>query len=287
MKGEAGFDKFYRDVFGARWDGLRNKLLEPALQIARLNAFATQPFSVSENLQGVRYLTNLPARLPVADANGLMDVYWMDLASLAPAVALAPEPGEEILDLCAAPGGKSLILFEQMKGQGRLVANELSDRRRARLKAVFHDYVPAELLTNIDVTHHDGMRWCLYEQDAFDRILLDAPCSGERHLLHNPEELKLWSRARSKNLAVRQYTLLASALQVVRPGGVIVYSTCSLSPLENDAVIARLLKKKAGQVHLEPLEFAIGEKTELGWQILPDQTGFGPIYFSRLRRENV
>ncbi|MES2855742.1 MAG: RsmB/NOP family class I SAM-dependent RNA methyltransferase, partial [Bdellovibrionota bacterium] len=91
-------------------------------------------------------------------------------------------------------------------------------------------------------------------------------------------------KARSKNLAVRQYSLLVSALQVVKHGGRIVYSTCSLSPLENDDVIARLLKKRKGEATVVKPTFEIGEPTELGWQILPDKTGFGPIYLSVLER---
>jgi 5-methylcytosine rRNA methyltransferase NSUN4 len=219
------------------------------------------------------------------DASGLMTTYVMDPASIYPAVALGVQPGEEILDMCAAPGGKSLILAEMLEGEGRLVSNELSDRRRARLRAVIEDYVPRDwIAAHSTVTGHDGTRWCLHETEAFDRILLDAPCSGERHLLADPTEMNQWSPARSKNLAVRQYALLASALQVVRHGGRIVYSTCSISPIENDAVIARLLKRREGEAVVRPLSFEIGESTEHGWQILPDRGGFGPIYLAALER---
>jgi 16S rRNA C967 or C1407 C5-methylase (RsmB/RsmF family) len=208
----------------------------------------------------------------------------MDPASIFPAAALEVRDGDEVADFCAAPGGKSLILTESLRTGGRLVANELSDGRRARLRAVLHDYLPEDVLSRVRVTGHDATRWCLYETEAYDRILLDAPCSGERHLLANGEEIAQWSPARSKNLAVRQYALLASALAVVRVGGRIVYSTCSLSNLENDAVIARLMKKRAGEARVVRMEFALGEPTENGWVILPDRTGYGPIYFSILER---
>jgi len=149
---------------------------------------------------------------------------------------------------------------------------------------VLEDYLPRDVLARVRVTGHDGAKWCLHETEAFDRVLLDAPCSGERHLLENPEELKVWSPARSKNLSVRQYALLASAHAVVRVGGRIVYSTCSISPLENDAVIARLLKKRPGEVAVRKPSYELGEPTEHGWMILPDRSGFGPIYHAVLER---
>jgi 16S rRNA C967 or C1407 C5-methylase (RsmB/RsmF family) len=96
--------------------------------------------------------------------------------------------------------------------------------------------------------------------------------------------MKLWSPARSRHLAVRQYALLASALAVVKPGGRLVYSTCSISPAENDAIIARLMKKRAGEAEVLKPRLEIGEATEQGWMILPDATGYGPIYLAALQR---
>lgn len=281
-------------------------LLKPK-QVARPNAFASRS-AVESRFDGVS-----PAEFAGRDAfiladrfetrrdpeMNLADFYVLDPASIFPAVALDVQEGDEVADLCAAPGGKSLILAESLWSSqlgnssadtliapkpGRLVANELSDPRRGRLRAVIEDYLPMSVRENIRVTGHDATRWCLYETDAYDRILLDAPCSGERHLLANQEEMNHWSPARSKNLAVRQYALLASALAVVRSGGRIVYSTCSLSNLENDLVIARLLKKREGEARVLKQTFEIGEPTEHGWMILPDSTGFGPIYFASLER---
>ena len=263
LKGREGFEKYYSGVFGERWPALSAALLEPVKKIARPNAFAQ-------------------------DSAKLEKTYEMDAASLLPPQALDAKPGEEVLDMCAAPGGKSLIIAESLfaggNRSGKLVVNELSDKRRARLRAVLDDYLPSEVREHMSVASHDGTRWCLYEQETFDRILLDAPCSGERHLLDDPAEMKVWSQARSKNLAVRQYALLVSALQVVRHGGRIVYSTCALSPLENDDVIARLLKRRKGEARVLTPSFDIGEATEHGWHILPDRTGFGPIYLSVLER---
>ncbi len=297
-KGLEGFESFYSQVYGERWPTLRASLGEPVRQVARINQFADVG-SLSNRLGELSLLESpdqvfAPARyvylgadqkIPAAsDARKLLDFYFMDPASIAAANALEVQEGDEVLDLCAAPGGKSLVLAERLRNAGRLVSNEMSDKRRGRLRAVLQDYLPPEILERITVTGHDGVRWCLHETEAFDRVLVDAPCSGERHLLADASEMKLWSPARSKNLAVRQYALLASAHAVVRKGGRLVYSTCSISPLENDAVIARLLKKRAGEVRVLTPEISIGEKTEHGWMLLPDRTGFGPIYFAILER---
>ncbi len=269
-------------------------MLSHVSQVARFNRFAdpatfeskAQGFEKSE-LAGHKVLLLTPEKslTPQPDSSGLSDFYIMDPASIFAAEALGVQEGDEVLDLCAAPGGKSLILFEEIGSSGRLVANEISDRRRGRLKAVMHDYIPkVKLAQQLKVTGHDGGRWCLYEKSAYDRVLLDAPCSGERHLLDDESELKKWSPSRGKNLAIRQYALLASAVQTVRSGGRIVYSTCSISPLENDGIIAKLLKKRPDEVEVLSFPQQFGEATEYGWAITPDRTGYGPIYFSCLRK---
>lgn len=290
-KGREGFEKFYSEIYGDRWQNLRAALLAAVVQVARPNAFAQNSQAIPPDLASMTIDGRRAFRLeagvrfqPQVDAQGLLSHYIMDPASIFAAAALEVRSGDDVLDLCAAPGGKSLILAEALGDRGHLTCNELSDRRRARLRAVLEDYLPREMRERVRVTGHDGSKWCLHETEAFDRILLDAPCSGERHLLENPEELKLWSPARSKNLAVRQYALLASAHAVVRRGGRIVYSTCSISPLENDAVVARLLKKRSGEVELRRRSLDVGEATEHGWMILPDQSGFGPIYHAILER---
>lgn len=260
-RGLEEFENYYSALYGERWSFLKAALLNPPEQVARPNKWAKESGA---------------------------ETYLMDKASLYPAQALGAQPGDTVLDMCAAPGGKSLIIAESMNGEGRLVVNELSESRRSRLFRVIREYIPENIRKNlIEVTGRDAARWCLYEQEVFDRVLLDAPCSGERHLLKTSSEMNEWSRARTKNLAKRQYALLASALQVVKPQGTIVYSTCSISRSENDDVIERLLKKKEGEVEVIQQEFEIGEKTSHGWIILPDKSGYGPIYFSTLKKTSA
>ena len=249
------FDQFYLGHYGARWDTLKKALLHPAEKTLR-SCF-----------------------------NGYAD-YRMDAASIIAARALAVKAGDQVLDLCAAPGGKTLILAESIGSTGLLVANELSSARRLRLKEVVDSHVPADVRSKIQITSFDGNQFGLKKPNTFDRILLDAPCSSEQHLLEDDPIQKDWKESRTKQLAMRQYSLLCSALLALKPGGTMVYSTCSISPLENDGVIERLLSRKEGQValDLESPDFTF-EKTKFGVQIFPDHhEGVGPIYFSRLKK---
>lgn len=295
-KGPEGFESHYSDVFQDRWPDLKAALIAPVQKVARVNPFADRE-QIERRSQELRRMQFGDAEAfelvpdarfePEPDRNGIYDFYLMDPSSIFAPLLCSVKEGMEVLDLCAAPGGKSLLLAERIGSEGSLTCNELSPQRRARLRAVLEDYLPKERLNQVRVTGHDGSRWCLHETEAFDCVLVDAPCSGERHLLANSAELAQWSQARSKNLAVRQYALLASALAVVRPGGRVVYSTCSISPLENDSVIARLMKKRPGVVRIvreKPPGFDFAEKTEFGWMILPDRSGYGPLYAAALER---
>ena len=195
------------------------------------------------------------------------------------------QPGDRVLDLCAAPGGKSLILLEALQGRGELTANELSFARRKRLEEVIRSHSPPEAQKFARVTGYDGNQFGLKRASHFDRVLLDAPCSSERHMLEDDAEMKNWKESRTSQLAKRQYSLLCSAILSTQPGGTIVYSTCSISPLENDAVVARVLDRKGDQVELDAETSDLNdlEKTQYGFMILPDRAqGAGPMYIARL-----
>ena len=288
ITGEEAFASYYADIFGDRWNALHHALLEPKCTAARLNKFAENPqASLPDHHKAIPSIPNtfelsspaatVPTHLP-------QPFYLMDPASILAARALDVQPDDTVLDMCAAPGGKSLILAEGLSDGGTLTANELSAARRRRLKQVLRAYLPDSVHNRVHTTGHDATRWCLHQQDAFDRILLDVPCSSERHVLGDPKALKEWSPARSKNLTYRQYAILASALQVVRPGGRIVYSTCALSPQENDGVVLKLKKKYGDRYRILKPESTVGESTECGTQLLPDISGWGPIYFAVLER---
>lgn len=179
-----------------------------------------------------RALTALPAY-----AAGVF--YLQNHASLLPVLVLDPQPGEAVLDLCAAPGGKTTHLAARMGNQGELVANDLSQARVYKLARVLHQYH----VTCARTSRLPGHRLWERYPNHFDRVLVDAPCS--MHGTATP------SASASKSLAKQQRFLLKSALSATRPGGVIVYSTCTTAVEENEAVIAWLLEKHPGQVQVE------------------------------------
>ncbi len=246
----ASFDGCYTDLYGGRWPSLKESLLAD------------------------------PAYTELKE--GLLKPYFLDEASLIAAKNLDAAPGEMILDMCAAPGGKTLAIALALGGNGTLIANDRSASRRERLKRVLEEHLPDPIFATVTVTSHDATRWGLYEQDVYDRVLLDAPCSSERHVLNSAAHLSRWSPARSRRLAAQAYAMLAAAYTAAKPGGVILYSTCALSPLENDGVVERLLSKR----HAEILQVdAPGEETDYGRQIMPDRDGGrGPMYIAKLRK---
>lgn len=221
--------------------------------------------------------------------DGAAEPYYLDEASVFAAKTLSVEPGMAVLDMCAAPGGKSLILASMLKGEGSLQCNDRSPDRRIRLSHVLENSLPPEWRTNITVTGYDGVKFGLHKKESYDRILLDAPCSSDRHVLASPTHLAEWSSKRVKRLSVEQGSLLASACDALKPGGELVYGTCALAPLENDAVVAKILKKRPAMEIVQVEELPEGaDRTELGVHVLPDRThGCGPIYCAKLRKRDV
>jgi 16S rRNA C967 or C1407 C5-methylase (RsmB/RsmF family) len=136
----------------------------------------------------------------------------------------------------------------------------------------------------LKVSSYDAQQWGLHEKNAYDKILLDAPCSSERHVLMDEKELKNWSIKRPERLAIEQFSMLCSALEAVKPKGLIVYSTCSLHPLENDGIIKKLYEKRTDLFTLIRKEFPFGEPTEFGWRVLPDTHEWGPFYLSIIQK---
>lgn len=277
------FDKYYGALFGERWPSLREALLIPENQVRHYNSFLTTK-ALGEKIPWLESCTwNLSTEAIPRAEEDLLQYYVLDPASVLVAENLRVRPGDKVLDLCAAPGGKSLVLaknlFREAHEKSELVLNELSADRRERLKKVVQQYIPRKFREQVWVRGKDGTRFGLEVQDHFDAILLDAPCSGERHLMANQTELQQWKEKRTKGLAQKQYTLLCSAWLALKPGGRLVYSTCALSSLENDGVIEKFLKKKDG-VEVGQLE-RLGpnsEATKFGVIYLPDRCQFGPMY---------
>ncbi len=171
--------------------------------------------------------------------------YLQNASSLLPVIALDPQPGEKILDLAAAPGGKTIHTAMRMNNQGEIVANDLSAGRVARMRRQFETYGVACAKSTLI----PGQRIWMKYPDYFDRVLLDAPCS--MHGTDTPSDDKPAKMARL------QHWLLRSAVSACRPGGTIIYCTCTTSVEENEEVIEWILKKDAGKISLEPIAWPL------------------------------
>ena len=159
--------------------------------------------------------------------------YLQEPSAMAPIGALEVEPGLRVLDLCAAPGGKSGGIAARLAGQGLLVANEVVPGRAKTLRFTLERLGVA----NGVVTCARPDVLCEALPGYFHRVLVDAPCSGEGMFRKDPEAVAAWSPQHVAACAKRQQAILGSAAQAVAPGGLLVYSTCTFNALENEAVV--------------------------------------------------
>ena len=152
---------------------------------------------------------------------------------------LDPQPGERVLDLCAAPGGKTTHIASRLCGQGLLVSNEIHP---ARAK-ILSQNVERMSIGNGVVTNEDSERLKAYFPEFFDAMVVDAPCSGEGMFRKDEQARAEWSEANVRICAERQQEILDNAAAMLRPGGRMVYSTCTFSPEEDEAGIAAFLDR--------------------------------------------
>ena len=157
---------------------------------------------------------------------------------MAPAAYLAPVPGERVLDLCAAPGGKSTQLACAMEGRGLLVCNEIHPQRAKILSG----NIERMGIGNALVLNHEPAFLAKRFPAYFDKILVDAPCSGEGMFRKSQEALKEWSPENITMCARRQRDILESAAPMLRAGGRLVYSTCTFAPEEDEGTISGFLR---------------------------------------------
>lgn len=177
-------------------------------------------------------------------------LYIQNLSSMVAPVLLAPRPEETVLDLAAAPGGKTLMLAGMMENTGWLSAVELQRERFFRLC----DNLKHQGVTNAHTYMTDGRSVGKKCPLMFDRILLDAPCSSEaRFKTHEPKSMSYWSVHKVKETSKLQRRLLLSAFDALKPGGKLLYSTCSFSPEENESPLQHLLERHGEHLKTIPL----------------------------------
>ncbi|KXZ52945.1 hypothetical protein GPECTOR_8g32 [Gonium pectorale] len=363
-------EKYYTKVYGTRWPSLQAALLKPTVHAAVVNAFipdAAAAACADAGLGPLLSLGPLAARCraaasgpcppaPLDAASALRAWYWMDLASALPVLLLQPRRGHAVLDMCAAPGGKSVLIAQRLFGPaalapapspvaapsataaasapaasaasaavesgegeapaesgraaeagpdsregrgprqaqpltaatqpltpltapllplppGKLVCNEPDRSRLARLNKVLEEYAPPTARANVEVLNHQGhMYWARNQAASFDRVLVDAPCSSDRHVLQQAATAARgsiaaadWSLDSCRRIADEQLQLCLAAIRALRVGGRLVYSTCSLAPLQNDELVERLLRRcgPAAVRVLPPLEILREEAAAL------------------------
>mgnify|MGYP001485356698 CR=1 FL=1 len=232
------YEPFVRSYRERRWAGLRvNTLKISADRFRKISPFALEPIPWTES--GFYYEEEeRPGRHPYHDA-GLY--YIQEPSAMAVGEFTDAEPGERVLDLCAAPGGKSTHLAAKMKGSGLLVANEIHPAR-AR---ILSQNIERMGIRNAVVTNESPDRLAERFAGYFDRVLVDAPCSGEGMFRKDPETCAEWSPESAAACAVRQLDILQHAARMVRVGGRLVYSTCTFNPEENEQVIGTFLLRYA------------------------------------------
>lgn len=166
--------------------------------------------------------------------------YIQNLSSMLPAAVISPTSNEKVLDMCAAPGSKTTQLASILKNKGSIVANDADKHRVEKLKNVLEMF----RVKNTTVRYGAGEAIGKREEGHYDKILLDAPCSGEGLVyLKGEKPLRFWNIKKVKPMVNTQRKLIESAFNALKKGGVLVYSTCTLEPEENEGVISHLVDK--------------------------------------------
>ena len=245
-----------------KWDAAANTFAEPKPATFRVNTLKASPEPVCERLEANGFRCEQVSWYPEAfvlrqgrlrdlqetDAYQKGEIYVQSLSSMIPALVLDPKPGERVLDLAAAPGSKTTQIACLMKGEGKIVANDNNKIRFFKLKA----NVELQSATNVELSLQYGESFGRKFPEHFDKVLLDAPCSAEgRFDVREPATYRYWKPAKVREMARKQKKLLYSAIQALRPGGFLVYSTCTFAPEENEGVLNWAIQKFGGGIEIE------------------------------------
>lgn len=201
--------------------------------------------------------------------------YLQEPSAMLPARVLSPKPGQAVLDLCAAPGGKSTQLAAMMRGEGTLVCNEIVPSRAA----VLSGNLERMGIRNALVVSADPKRLAQTWPGLFDSVLVDAPCSGEGMFRRHPETRLEWSADTPAQCAKRQIHILESAARMLKFGGRLCYATCTFSEEENEGVISAFL---SSHPEFQPVDFTVPNHNG---QTLRSQNGCMRLYPHTIRGE--
>ncbi len=211
-------------------------------------------------------------------------IYVQGLSSMVPALVLAPRPGDRVLDIAAAPGSKTTQMAAMMENRGTILAVEPNAIRAERLAY----NTRLQSCSIVEVHRGRGEKMGSEQPEAFDRVLIDAPCSGEgRFTASEPRTWRSWSKRAVTDGARLQRRLLDSGIRALKPGGVLVYSTCTLNADENEAIVAGALASFS--VSLDTIQIRVAgalpglRGLEKAVRILPDRDHEG-FFVCRMRK---
>ncbi|WP_428034623.1 16S rRNA (cytosine(967)-C(5))-methyltransferase RsmB [Amphritea sp.] len=242
------------------------------LHDAGINATAT-PFSeVGIQLESPTDVSILPGF-----AYGFASV--QDEAAQLSGVLLDLQPGQRVLDACAAPGGKLCHILEHQSELSHVTAIELESSRAARIEENLNRL---NLSAEVIIADAATLNW--WDGQEYDRILLDAPCSAAGVIRRNPDIKHLRQSEDIKVLADLQMAILRNCWQMLKPGGRLVYATCSVFPQENERVIERFIKAQADACHL-PIKADWGIERPFGRQLFPQPQGHDGFYYAVLLKD--
>ncbi len=204
-----------------------------------------------ESVEGVQGAFVVPAeqRIRLLESGPALReaIYVQNISSQLPPLILDPKPGDRVLDLCAAPGSKTRQIACLMEDMGKIIAVEKVRKRFYKLKANVVD----QGSTIVQPFLGSGTAYWHREPEAFDRVLVDAPCSTEgRFRADDSETTRYWSKRKIKEMQSKQRKLLFAGIQALKPGGTLVYSTCTFAPEENEIVVSKALKTFGEAVEL-------------------------------------
>ena len=285
-KGSEAFHNYYQEIYSDDWNTIVNAFLLPKKYVAIENVFLDNSSKILTELGAKKHprfklAWTFEGTLPNPHDfdTALKPFYLLDEASLLPVEVLNIKKEMNILDLCSAPGGKAIYLYFLVHGQANLICNELSQARRVKLDRVLREYIPNEYLQRIKLMGRNANTFGKSHPLQFDRVLCDVPCSSERHLINSPKYLQDWSKKRTLKLSQDQFSILCSGVDALKDEGILSYSTCSISPLENQAHIEKIKKKRS-------VEIVKNDKDEKDYElIMPNlENPAGPIFCFSLKK---
>ena len=283
LKAKPDFEKRYRSLLGDEYDSFMECSLSFLRKSIRVNTLKTTPENIIQKLSPKWKLTPVPwckegfwLKSERRDVGNLTEhalgyIYVQEAASMIPPLVLDVQEGDIVLDLCAAPGSKSTQLAQYLNNTGALLCNDyLGDR----LKALGMNLQRCGALNTI-ITQTKGHRFKELNFE-FDKILVDAPCSGTGTIRKSLRTLRMWNPNMVKRLSGIQRELLKTAYGLLRNGGSLVYSTCTLEPEEDEGIISDFLDKNE-DAKLAEIEFN-GKRSK------PVEEFDGRIYNAEVRK---